>query len=125
MHSLRVAVLAAWTAVLIGCASDVTRTSAVLAPSTATDRQRIELAENTSVRSSAGYTRHLPGGSVWELRGKLPQGAVYRRLNDIFTIEGAHQHEAYLVVSGNQLVGYYLPVEQAYSPAEPVTLKLK
>jgi len=40
-------------------------------------------------------------------------------------VEGAHVHEAYLVVAGDRLVGFYLPVEKAYSPATPVSLKVR
>jgi hypothetical protein len=47
-------------------------------------------------------------------------------MNDVFTIEGAHIHEAYLVVdAGDQLVGFYLPAEQAFSPMMPIALKLR
>jgi hypothetical protein len=107
-----------------GCATDVKRTPVSLSTPSG-ERARIEVAEAATVESSSGYNRVLPAGSVWELAGRLPQGAVYKRVKDVFTIEGAHVHEAYLVVSGNQLVGYYLPVERAFSPAKPVTLSLK
>lgn len=108
-----------------GCASEVVRTEATLGPAAAGERSRIELADAATVRSSSGYSRVLPAGSTWELRGTLPQGSVYRRVDGIFTVEGAHVHEAFLVVSGNRVVGYYLPVEQAFSPAEAVSLSLK
>lgn len=125
MSITRVFVSIAFAANIAGCASDVVRSTAILSSAAATDRQRIEIAQEAIVGSSSNYSRVLPAGSIWELRGVLPQGSVYKRVNGIFTVEGAHVHEAYLVVRGSQLVGYYLPVEQAYSPAEPVSLKLK
>jgi len=125
MSILRNVAVLAFVAFAYGCASDVARTSAVLASQPAGDAQRITVVEDATVRSSSGYSRTLPAGSTWELRGTLPQGRVYRRVGDVFTVEGAHVHEAYLVVSGDLLVGYYLPVEQAYSQADPVTLKIK
>ena len=125
MSTARVSVLIAVAAIIVGCASEVVRSSAIVSAAAPSDPQRIEIAEEATVRSSSGYSRLLPAGSIWELRGTLPQGRVYKRVNDVFTVEGAHVHEAYLVVSGNRLVGYYLPVEQAYSPADPVSLKLK
>jgi hypothetical protein len=125
MSTARVAVLIAVAALVGGCASEVVRSSAIVSPAAPSDPQRIVIAEDATVRSSSGYSRVLPTDSVWELRGTLPQGRVYKRVNDVFTVEGTHVHEAYLVVSGNRLVGYYLPVEQAYSPADPVSLKLK
>lgn len=111
--------------VLAGCASEVVRTPAQLSPPAAEHRPRLELAEEARVELSTGYSRVLPRGSAWEVRGAVPQGAVYRRADGVFTVEGTHVHEAYLVLSGDRLVGFYLPVEQAYSPAKPLVLKLK
>jgi hypothetical protein len=41
---------------------------------------------------------------------------VYRPIGIAFAIEGKQVHEAYLVVSGSTLRGFYLPGESAYSP---------
>lgn len=121
----RTLLLIASVIVFAGCASEVARTQVRLDAAAAGERPRIELAKETTVYSSSGYSRVLPAGSRWELRGTLPQGKVYKRLDGIFTVEGAHVHEAFLVVSENKVVGYYLPVEQAFSPAEAVSLSLK
>lgn len=121
----RALILLAVAVVFTGCASDVARTQAKLDAVARGGQPRIELAEATTVYSSSGYSRVLPAGSTWELRGTLPQGKVYKRVDGIFTVEGAHVHEAFLVVSENKVVGYYLPVEQAFSPSEAVTLSLK
>ena len=120
----------AWLVIVIvvttlGCASEVVRSGASFSPVAPTDRSRIEIMKQVRLEAGNGYDRVLTVGSIWELRGTLPQGAAYKRLDGIFTVEGAHVHEAYLVVSGNRLVGFYLPVEQAYSPARPVLLKLR
>jgi hypothetical protein len=125
MHRLPATLAVALIAVLVGCASEVVRTSASLSPPPSTLPARIEIAEEITIQPSGGYSRVLPRGSVWEVRGALPQGGAYRRVGGIFTVEGAHVHEAYLVVSGNQLVGFYLPVEQAYSATQPVALELR
>ena len=118
-------ILLGFAVVFAGCASDIARTQAKLDAAASGERPRIELAKETTVYSSSGYSRVLPAGSRWELRGTLPQGKVYKRVDGIFTVEGAHVHEAFLVVSENKVVGYYLPVEQAFSPAEAVSLSLK
>ena len=70
------------------------------------------------VQLPTGYTRTLRAGSTWRLAGILPQGEVYRPVGDVFTLEGAHIHEAYLVVKGDTLVGFYLPAERAFSPMD-------
>ena len=110
---------------MLGCASEVVRSPASLSPRATSNPFRIEISEEAPIGPSAGYNRTLPSGSTWELQGTLPQGAAYRRVNGIFTVEGSHVHEAYIVVAGDRLVGFYLPVEKAFSPAEPVRLRLK
>lgn len=112
-------------AVLAACASEVVYTRASLSPAPGAHRPKIEIAEEATVQLATGFTRALPRGSVWEVRGSVPQGLVYRRLDGIFTVEGAQVHEAYLVLADNRLVGFYLSVEQAFSPTQPVILKLR
>jgi hypothetical protein len=109
-----------------GCASEVVRQPSTMTPlaAAATQPQR-ELAEDTTVSVSANYSRTLPRGSRWQQVGTVAEGSVYRRADGIFTVEGANVHEAYLVVAGNKLVGFYLPVEKSYAPTTPVVLKLK
>ncbi|QJE00375.1 hypothetical protein HH212_10360 [Massilia forsythiae] len=34
----------------------------------------------------------------------------------MFTLEGAHIHEAYLVIRDDTLVGFHLPAEAGFSP---------
>ena len=62
------------------------------------------------------YDRLLKQGSRWIPVGNIPQGAVFRPDGHVLTIEGAHVHEAYIVISTERLVGFYLPVEKAFSP---------
>jgi hypothetical protein len=111
--------------IMAACASEVQRVSASLSAPPPAAPPRIEILKETYLPLSGGYSRTLPQGSTWELRGGLPEGAVYRRADGIFTVEGAHVHEAYLVIAANRLVGFYLPVEKAYSPLSPVTLNIK
>ena len=57
---------------------------------------------------------HL-AGSTWRQTGVIPDGDVYKIENRVFTVEARHVHEAYLVVRDRSLVGFYLPVEQAFN----------
>lgn len=68
------------------------------------------------IKLDTGYTRSLIAGSQWMRVGAIAQGQVYRPYNTIFTLEGTHVHEAYLVIANNNLTGFYLPVEHGYSP---------
>jgi hypothetical protein len=104
--------------VLAGCAPEVIREPITppAAPAAAGLPGEIVLARQAVVRTGTGYDRLLEAGTRWRLTGAIPQGAVYRAAQGVFTVEGANIHEAYLVLRGRELVGFYLPVEQAFSP---------
>jgi hypothetical protein len=74
------------------------------------------LAQETRMTLDTGYTRTLKAGGRWRAAGTVDQGDVYRPVGDVFTLEGAHIHEAWLVVRNGLLVGFYLPAEHGYSP---------
>ena len=74
---------------------------------------------DTSFRLSTGYTRTIPALSRWRQVGRLPQGNVYRPVDLAFALEGRQVHEAYLVIDGRTLRGFYLPAESAFSPLDP------
>jgi hypothetical protein len=113
-------VLAISTA-LAGCAS-VAHTPAVLqadaamaSPAPRAPAPRA-LASQLQIDFDTGYSRTILAGSQWQRVGSIPQGMVYRPHLDVFTLEGAHIHEAYLVVDKDTLVGFYLPAERGFSP---------
>lgn len=86
----------------------------------------VSMTAPVALRLSTGYTRELPAGGRWQLAGALPQGGVYRPLDGVFAVEGRHVHEAYLVLQGTVLHGFYLPGEAAFSPLDPpVSLPLR
>jgi hypothetical protein len=58
-----------------------------------------------------------PGGRRQVPVGRSAEGEIFRPADGVFTVEGTQVHEAYLVLDGNRLVGFYLPVERAFSPS--------
>ncbi|GGC68890.1 hypothetical protein [Undibacterium terreum] len=104
---------------LAGCASNVTYAPSNFAP-LASDASPhvIKLDKQVEIRLPTGYTRTLKAGSQWRFAGTVAQGDVYRAYQDVFTLEGAHVHEAYLVVASDYLTGFYLPVEHGFSPLD-------
>lgn len=100
---------------LAACASELPRTSTPHTPVAGTPRQ-IQLAAAVPLSSSTGYSRTLPANSIWRQTGTIPEGDVYRIEDSVFTVEARHIHEAYIVVKDQSVVGYYLPVERAFSP---------
>ncbi len=69
-----------------------------------------------------GYSRILRKGTKWEAVGKVAEGVVYRSRDQILTVECSNVFEAYLVVTEKSLVGFYLPVEKAFSPLSVTVL---
>lgn len=87
-------------------------------PSTQAGQQSLKtktLSHAADVQLDTGYSRALKAGSQWVHIGTVRQGDVYKPYKDVFTLEGAHIHEACLVVAEGQLVGFYLPVERGFS----------
>jgi hypothetical protein len=97
-----------------GCAHEVVRQPATLAA--APSSEVVEVQQEVEIALDSGYSRRLMRSSRWTQAGTLPQGQAYKSVGGVFTVEGAHVHEAWLVVSGGELVGFYLPVEKAFVP---------
>jgi hypothetical protein len=104
---------------LAGCAASVTHTPANLTPVADTvSLSFVTLAQAVEIRLDTGYTRTLKAGSTWRRAGRIAQGEVYKPHNGVFTLEGAHIHEAWLVIADGRLAGFYLPVERGFSPID-------
>ncbi len=113
-------------ALLSGCASAVRTEATNFTPVAAGQPTTVvRLTSDATATPSAGYPRTLKAGSQWRLAGQVTQGQVFRPVNSVFTIEGRQVHEAYLVVSGGKLVGFYLPGEANYAALNiPVPLSI-
>nr|WP_246291002.1 hypothetical protein [Paraburkholderia fynbosensis] len=82
-------------------------------------QQRVRIVQPVFIKLATGYSRQVRGGSQWRPVGELPQGVVFQPVGGVFTIEGRQVHEAYLVVKGQTLTGFFLPRESHFSPLEP------
>jgi hypothetical protein len=123
VRSAAVAASCALAFALAACASMVESAPVAFTAATHAPALELRLERSAEVRLSTGYTRVLPTGSRWRHVGKVPKGDVYRPVDAVFSIEGRHIHEAYLVLSDRSLVGFYLPGESGYSPlSTPVPL---
>ena len=106
---------------LAACAFDVVKLDlvpATLAPPQTTATS-LTLRASAIVELSTGYARTLKTGTVWHSAGSLPEGDVFKTQDQVLTVEGSNIHEAYIVVKGTRLVGFYLPANGTYSPLEP------
>lgn len=108
------------------CAPEIERERATLEPvSNSQPARDLVIARTTDIYLSSNYVRTLVAGSRWSPAGRLAGGTVYRPTDGaVFTIEGAHVHEAHLVVREGMLVGFYLPGELAASwLARPIPIE--
>jgi len=113
---------------LTACAFDVYRADLTPVPleSPATSQRAFELQEQVDLDIGHGYKRTLKRGTIWTPVGTIPYGDVYKTSDQILTIEASNIYEAYIVISASEMVGFYLPVENAYSPLERnATLSVK
>jgi hypothetical protein len=109
---------------VVGCAHEVVRQPATLMATTSS--HVFEVQRDVEIVLDSGYARRLARGSRWAQAGTLLQGEAYKAVGGVFTVEGAHVHEAWPVVSVGELVGFYLPVEKAFMPLAnrtPIELK--
>jgi len=82
---------------------------------TTTPKPMWTLTEKIDVRLESGSTTHLKPDTTWEHVGTIEQGEVYKTKDQIVTVKGANMFEAYLVISEERIVGFYLPVENGYT----------
>jgi hypothetical protein len=102
---------------ITGCAPEVVRRPSQLTLRTEGSGGTIEILQDKPITVGPGYRRVITRGSVWARVGHTGEGEVYKPVGGVFTVEGAQVHEAYLVIDGDRVVGFYLPVERAFSAA--------
>lgn len=76
------------------------------------------LEKEVTVKLNIGYSRTLQKDTTWTYVGTIPEGDVFKTNDQILTVEASNIYEAYIVVSSGKLIGFYLPVEHAYSPLD-------
>ena len=101
---------------LAACAPEVVRRPTQLTSVVDQAESTIVIVETVPVSVGPGYRRMIRRGSLWTRIGRSAEGEVFKPVDGVFTVEGAHVHEAYLVLDGDRLVGFYLPVERAFAP---------
>jgi hypothetical protein len=72
--------------------------------------------QTIQLRLDTGVDRNIKADSKWRYIGDITSGKVYKPVDDVFSIEGTQQYEAYLVVSSGKIVGFYLPASSNFSP---------
>ena len=81
----------------------------------ATDTTVHVLDREVSGLSTAGYSRTLPAASRWKRIGRVSMGDIFKSPDVTLTVEGTHIYEADIVVRDGNWIGFWLPVEKAFS----------
>ncbi len=120
------ALLCVAVASLAGCASEIRREPVELAAAAGEQGRRVSSGGDVEVTLESRYVRRIVGGTEFIVVGRVAQGLVLKPTQTVLTVEGAHVHEAYAVHRDGQLVGFYLPVERAFtSLAKPAPMPLQ
>ena len=72
------------------------------------------LNEATDIPLKSWYTTKLKLGTKWDYVGSIAEGDIYSTEDQIVTAVGSNTYEANIIVKGDQIVGLYLPVEEAF-----------
>ena len=112
---------------IAGCAFDIVHVKQVPVQfeNANTIKPGFELKDEVEVNLGTGYSRRLKKGTKWHYVSCIPYGDIFKTNDQILTVEGSNIFEAFIVVSGDNLVGFFLPVQQTYTPlSEPEPLVL-
>jgi hypothetical protein len=125
---VRVLFCAGLLCAISGCAFDVSHVTRVPTEfqATAPNGTGWTLRQGQSIGVGSGFSTVLQRGTRWRLAGHITQGDVYRTSDQIVTVEASNIFEAMVVMQGDSLAGFYLPVEHSFVAAtEPVTLPIE
>ena len=102
-------VVIAIVVLLSACSTPQVRLSTVLSP-VASPGPVYVLQSNATVRASHAKDTILKEGTRWQQVGTIEQGAVYHTADQVVIVNSFNVHEGDIVISNNEVVGYYLKV---------------
>ena len=97
----------------------VTYTATMFQPTQDSTRTLVLAADVPLTKTPCSELRTLRKTSRWEQVGTIAEGDVLRSKDQVLTLECSNVHEAYLVMSGDKLIGFFLPVERGFVPHSP------
>ena len=113
-----------WPPVLVsisGCAFDVSFVKTVPTNFTADTgcRDKWVLSGDQQIGMGTGFPTKLRQGTKWRCVGHVEAGDVFQTTDQIVTVEASNIYEALIVAKGDQLMGFYLPLEKKLAPVDP------
>jgi hypothetical protein len=84
------------------------------------------LMEPAKISIGTGFATQLNADTTWQEVGRIDAGTVFMTKDQVVTVEASNIHEARVVMAGEALVGFFLPVEKTFVSVIPsVPLKIK
>jgi hypothetical protein len=119
----RMAIVASMAGFLCAaCAFDlahVTYTAATFEPTQYATRTVVLSKNVTLTGTPCSNSRTLRKTTRWEQVGTIAEGDVFRSKEQVLTLECSNVHEAYMVMSEDKLIGFFLPFEKGFVPHSP------
>lgn len=115
------AVVAAST-LLAGCAFDVihVKQETVQFKPAAEPRPVLTLQDDVKVSiGDFGSATPLKKGTTWRKVGEIDAGNVLATQDQVVTVQASNAYEAEPVVAHGEVVGFFLVVQQTFTPADP------
>lgn len=113
-----------WLMILLsisGCAFDVSFVKTVPASFIADTgcRDQFVISGDQRIEMGTGFPTKLRQGTKWRCVGHVEGGDVFGTTDQIVTVEASNIYEALIVARGDQLTGFYLPIEKRLAPVVP------
>lgn len=106
---------------LSACAFDVIhlRQSPAHYEAVAPSDERWVLQHDAPVAIVSGWATPLQMGTTWQRVGRISEGDVLYTRDQVVTVEASNMFEAEPVIKQGEVVGFYLPIEKSFTPADP------
>lgn len=85
---------------------------------------RYKLDSSVTIKASRAADTQLRADTTWYEVGRLDEGVVYRTKDQVVIVNSFNVHEGYIVVRGDQVTGYYLPIEKTFVQSQPADISL-
>jgi hypothetical protein len=104
-----------------GCAFDVMHPQEVPAQFQAspTSSQVLTLQNDVSVKLTSSWASKLKKGTRWHVVGRIEQGEILKTQDQVVAVTGSNMYEAAPVVNDGKLVGFFLILQNSFTPANP------
>jgi hypothetical protein len=77
------------------------------------------LQNDVRVKLVSGWASGLKQGTRWRVVGHTEQGDVFKTQDQVVTVRASNMFEADPVIKDGQLVGFFLVIENTFTPADP------